>query len=656
MTSSLADTLCGSPLYMAPEILRYEKYDARADLWSVGAVIYEMLTGKPPFRASNHVELQHKIDRANDVIFFPGNDSDGVIDIKVKDLVQRLLKRKPDDRIAFKDFFEHPGLGLKPENDSEEYSEKSDIDDVIEKIENVKIVSKEKPAPRNENQGLDERKKERNRVLGQQYVRAISTRIGGGGSNTRHDEPAEYSAGQTGMGTQPKRAVTNTEGVPETRQARADNFEPTNKVMSSAEEGTVDSSALVNISEWSGRTGIKKSEQALAEKEYVVVEKRAVEVNVLADEFASSTPPVKGYIGAAVASAASRPTHTAPAAMYSYGGIRNNMLQQMTALTQISTNKAPGTPSDTPGSRNVGSSGRLNQSANSNSENAEQSEESQKPEDRLLQVRKDKFTYLDGALYSTFSYKPTSAAEGSTIRQMESLCYKAFAVSWLANVKLGQLLSVERGSGGGGGSKAKDLERSVKFDRIEFEQQLDLLHSMDVGLEITIGEGFALYLKAISLLHKAATCAKDYWDGEIDLGPHVSGGRRVSGTYNPAFTLSIPFNNAVQWVRNHFNECMDKADVMKAACSDGELDFQHISAEKILYEKALELSRGAAVNELHNNLVPMKCEKAYQLSIWLLSAIIEETDQNTISSDDRNTVDNFILHIIKRLESLRAKT
>lgn len=60
---SLASTLCGSPLYMAPEILRYEKYDAKADLWSLGAVIYECVTGKVPYRAQNHVELLQKIEK-----------------------------------------------------------------------------------------------------------------------------------------------------------------------------------------------------------------------------------------------------------------------------------------------------------------------------------------------------------------------------------------------------------------------------------------------------------------------------------------------------------------------------------------------------------------------------------------------------------------
>lgn len=41
----LAETLCGSPLYMAPEILQFHKYDAKADLWSVGTILYELVVG-----------------------------------------------------------------------------------------------------------------------------------------------------------------------------------------------------------------------------------------------------------------------------------------------------------------------------------------------------------------------------------------------------------------------------------------------------------------------------------------------------------------------------------------------------------------------------------------------------------------------------------
>ena len=56
---------------MAPEILRYEKYDAKADLWSVGAVLYEMSVGKPPFRAQNHIELLRKVNFKIDSTIFP---------------------------------------------------------------------------------------------------------------------------------------------------------------------------------------------------------------------------------------------------------------------------------------------------------------------------------------------------------------------------------------------------------------------------------------------------------------------------------------------------------------------------------------------------------------------------------------------------------
>jgi len=100
--TSLAETLCGSPLYMAPEILRYEKYDAKADLWSVGTVLYEMVVGRPPFRATNHVELLRKIEKGEDRIRFP---EENPASDDIKKLIRGLLKRNPVERLNFPDFF-----------------------------------------------------------------------------------------------------------------------------------------------------------------------------------------------------------------------------------------------------------------------------------------------------------------------------------------------------------------------------------------------------------------------------------------------------------------------------------------------------------------------------------------------------------------------
>ncbi|KAH9247717.1 hypothetical protein BASA84_000132 [Batrachochytrium salamandrivorans] len=73
---SMASTLCGSPLYMAPEILRGDRYDAKADLWSLGGILYEMITGHPPFSAQNHIELLRKIESRSGWIRFPGEAPD----------------------------------------------------------------------------------------------------------------------------------------------------------------------------------------------------------------------------------------------------------------------------------------------------------------------------------------------------------------------------------------------------------------------------------------------------------------------------------------------------------------------------------------------------------------------------------------------------
>jgi serine/threonine-protein kinase ULK/ATG1 len=101
---------------MAPEILRYEKYDAKADLWSVGAVLYETAVGRPPFRAANHIELTRKIEQSRGVKFpdedapRAGADAPQVVPPDVKQLVRGLLRKIPAERLGFDEFFKSTAL------------------------------------------------------------------------------------------------------------------------------------------------------------------------------------------------------------------------------------------------------------------------------------------------------------------------------------------------------------------------------------------------------------------------------------------------------------------------------------------------------------------------------------------------------------------
>ena len=60
-TEDLGRTLVGTPFYLSPELCDRRPYDAKSDVWSLGVVLYEMVTGKPPFRANGQAELFLKI-------------------------------------------------------------------------------------------------------------------------------------------------------------------------------------------------------------------------------------------------------------------------------------------------------------------------------------------------------------------------------------------------------------------------------------------------------------------------------------------------------------------------------------------------------------------------------------------------------------------
>ena len=105
--SGLAETLCGSPLYMAPEILSYQKYDAKADLWSVGCILFELVCGAPPFAGANPMALLRNITRGDARI--PGCVA-GELSRECVDLMRGLLQKDPARRMSHEQFFEHPFL------------------------------------------------------------------------------------------------------------------------------------------------------------------------------------------------------------------------------------------------------------------------------------------------------------------------------------------------------------------------------------------------------------------------------------------------------------------------------------------------------------------------------------------------------------------
>ena len=49
LSEEMLTTNCGTPIYMAPEIWRGEDYDSKVDIWSLGVVMYYLLSGSHPF-------------------------------------------------------------------------------------------------------------------------------------------------------------------------------------------------------------------------------------------------------------------------------------------------------------------------------------------------------------------------------------------------------------------------------------------------------------------------------------------------------------------------------------------------------------------------------------------------------------------------------
>lgn len=657
-STSMAETLCGSPLYMAPEILRYEKYNAKADLWSVGAVLYEMTLGKPPFKASNHIELLKNIEKSNDRIKFP---SSAKVPESLKKMIRSLLKYNPTERISFNEFFNDPLITSDLESNDKPL-ETSEMDENLFISEYISPI-KDKP---NRIESLTPNKKE--------SLQSVHSSHSNNDSNN---------------------AMTGKININNSNRSRNNRDEEIKKIIDKNSPGPETlSNSIKPHQEGTKSMVVRNKDDVFLEKDYVVVEKRAVEVNAIADELA--------HAGSGALAMNPRKTSIGSNSSSESGQSPSNYARRLSSRSD-SNNSQPRRPSlnDRRISISISPSNALTKAIGLASNrlfgvNANQIVDETNNK-LLLNDNLNEINQSDNAISTVFTSPnftnnlllqklnlPTSATVANNIQNshlqnlqlqlqhqknlsndeqilivLESLATKAYAINLFADVKFSQLIP---------SPPSND------------DSDNDLLHQTDIlppKMVKAIGEeGVVLYVKVLSLLAKGMTIASDWWydEGDIQGSPKSS---KEMGKSNANLTISVKINELVQWIREKFNECLEKAEFVKlrlqevdsvlsvhADTSDGNLtnlfgdsSNSRVFAEKLIFDRALEMSRNAAVNELVKEDLK-GCELSYSTAIWMLEAILDEDtnkDVNKLDLEDRQMIEKFIISIGNRLSVLKRK-
>ncbi|KAJ0395115.1 hypothetical protein ATCC90586_007745 [Pythium insidiosum] len=100
-------TACGTPGYVAPEIIRGESYGSEVDCWSLGVILFILLCGYPPFSGENHAIVFEKVLEAR--YKFSSPDWDDVSEA-AKDLVRKLLTVDRSERLTAAGVLTHPWM------------------------------------------------------------------------------------------------------------------------------------------------------------------------------------------------------------------------------------------------------------------------------------------------------------------------------------------------------------------------------------------------------------------------------------------------------------------------------------------------------------------------------------------------------------------
>ena len=648
-TTSLAETLCGSPLYMAPEILRYEKYDAKADLWSVGAVGFEMLVGKSPFRAGNHVDLLKKIERNADYLKVP---EDVCASESLKKFLLALLKKRPAERISFEDFFDDfvltediPGLA---EEDRLRQSTQVEPEAATSKSE-----GKQREKPPTQNSPSRKAISESPTTTALRAERGMQRRLSGTPPRSVSGDLKDKRASMDKQRTSSKESsaapvrptIISHATAPGRQEMHAPNSRP---VIAGQRRKSNLSSESRSLDKDSNQARRQAAQEVAFERDYVVVDKRNVEVNAFADEMAASPRMIHGQQKGALVRRAT--TQGSPAttgetkAMQIVSGKQNNPKHQRQSSYERRLRDAPSATSAISKAINMASG-------------------------RLFNLGFSPPLGIGKALPSPPAYNPypafpgqtgsilmlqdgTNAAlpldpDGKTAQVIEDSAIRSNVVCGFAEIKFQQLIPAtpstsqipSRGSEGDAGEAVDD--------------------DVDLNIEATVAcaeEALVLFVKALSLLARSMNIARAWW-ARKNRAEAIEEARSSGTSSRTAQTTdtSNRVNNVVQWVRRRFNEVLEKAEFVrlkligaqqklplghpnhpnnqpsasKSGMSSGSGDVvtmtSGVTAEKLMYDYAVDKSRSAAVNELVGENLP-GCEIDYSTAIWLLEAILEDDD------------------------------
>ena len=94
-------TVCGTPIYLAPEIMEEKEHDEAVDLWCIGVLLFELVTATPPFLGNDLDTLKENVLKLK--INWPKD-----INVDAKNLIMKILKLDPKQRLPLEEMIKHP--------------------------------------------------------------------------------------------------------------------------------------------------------------------------------------------------------------------------------------------------------------------------------------------------------------------------------------------------------------------------------------------------------------------------------------------------------------------------------------------------------------------------------------------------------------------